>query len=737
MVWKASGGKMRRNGQTAAYTSLLCLCFASSVLTAADHVTAEQVDIALKRGAQAELRLLEGYRMVGNTGYTILGIMAAVNAGVSPDDPVVSAAIDFVTHNAVLTPNQYAGTYHAGLINMMLLMLKDPQAHHRLAERMTTDLIRFQNKDGGWGDFSRTQFALLGLKAAQDMSIPVPPLVFQKARRFVEFGQNESGSWGYTPRTNQGYGSMTAAGITSLYITYEQDYRDNPVCGAAHNVERLHDALNWLGKNFSVETNPQHGDFHYYYLYALERIGVLTGQKYIGGHDWYRDGAAYLVSRQNPDGSWFGDGLMPTEFALLFLGKGRDPVAVQKLCYGEDWNTDPYDARNLVEQAAKELKTPMATQVVDTNVTANALAAAPILYLQGRKAFELTPKLRESIKTFIEQGGFVVASACCGGKEFDHSFRSEMHTMFPDSTFERLPDDHDIYKNVHKIAAPNAFMIEGLNTGCRTSVFYATHDICCAWGKCKGCLDKQSLAGNDAGNLGVNIIAYALNFRSLRDKLDDVNLITDKNALVTPRGALFIGQLYHTGDWNPDPASIPNLARTLKEQTGMKAEVAKRKVVLGTDDPGEYPILYLTGHRAFQFTPSQVDVLRAYLDKGGFLLADPCCGKFEFDKSFRSLCEQLYPDGLKDIPLDHPVLREPYAIQSIQYKPAVTSLFARLGDKPQLEGVTGKDGRLKVLYSRFNFGCELQGHGCPNCLGISAKDAYKIAVNAVLYALAH
>ena len=704
------------------------------------HVSAAQVDAALKSGANAVLRTLRDYRTESNAGATILRVMAALNAGVPADDPMIAEAVRYLSREAVLAVNDYAGVYQCGLMNMLLLMLKDPQNSRRMAERMTHELARMQNTNGSWGDYSRTQFALLGLKAAQDLGVTVPPQVFLRARKFVEAGQNDDGSWGYTPRT-QGYGSMTAAGITSLFIIYEQEYKDNPVCGAPHKTERLQAGLNWLGKNFTVRTNPQKGNFHYYYLYAMERIGVLTGQKFIGGQDWYRAGAEYLVPKQLADGLWNED-MLATEFALLFLGKGREPVAVQKLSYGPDWNTDPYDARYLVEQASEDLQIRMSTQVVDSSASASALAAAPILYLQGRKQFEFTPGLREAIKGFIEQGGFVVASACCGGKEFDHSFRLEMKTMFPDAAFERVPDDHDIFTKPHRIVSQNAFMIEGLNTGCRTSVFFAPHDICCAWGKCKGCLDKSALVGQDSANLGVNVIAYALNFQNLRNKLDEINLAVNKADTVSPRGALFIGQLYHAGEWDPDPGAIPNLATTLKEQTGMKAEVAKRKVALGSDDLADYPLLYITGHQGFQYTPSQVDALRTYLDKGGFLLAEPCCGKLEFDISFRRLCEQLYPDQpLKPLPPDHPLLRGPpsvpFVIDTVEYKPAVKKLFPAIGNKLQVEGISAPNGRLQILYSRFNFGCELQGHGCPACLGLTKKDAYRLAVNAVLYALSH
>jgi hypothetical protein len=159
-------------------------------------------------------------------------------------------------------------------------------------------------------------------------------------------------------------------------------------------------------------------------------------------------------------------------------------------------------------------------------------------------------------------------------------------------------------------------------------------------------------------------------------------------------------------------------------------------VVLGTDDPGDFPILYITGHRGFQLAPSQIEVLRAYLDRGGFLFADPCCGKLEFDTSFRKLCESLYPDRpLAELAATHSVLQQPYSIEKVEHKAAVKKLFPALGDKPQIEGVSAADGRLQIFYSRFNLGCELQGHVCANCLGVSARDAFKLSVNAIIYAL--
>ena len=60
-----------------------------------------------------------------------------------------------------------------------------------------------------------------------------------------------------------------------------------------------------------------------YHLYALERAGDLTGDS-LAGHDWYREGAAYLLGTQRDDGSWDDGSDTPvpgTCFALLFLGR--------------------------------------------------------------------------------------------------------------------------------------------------------------------------------------------------------------------------------------------------------------------------------------------------------------------------------------------------------------------------------------------------------------------------------
>jgi hypothetical protein len=67
-----------------------------------------------------------------------------------------------------------------------------------------------------------------------------------------------------------------------------------------------------------------------YYLYALERAGMLTGVEKIGSHDWYAEGAKYLLDHQRADGSWPGgeeeEAVWNTCFAILFLKRSTRPL---------------------------------------------------------------------------------------------------------------------------------------------------------------------------------------------------------------------------------------------------------------------------------------------------------------------------------------------------------------------------------------------------------------------------
>ena len=235
--------------------------------------------------------------------------------------------------------------------------------------------------DGG-GDHSNTQYAILGLRAAQTCGVPIPRDLWEdvwakvidhfvdrqeregpKVQRVKILEDKEHGYVSYKtvtsiPDTARGWtytaglvakaggadqmsavtGSMTSVGVASLIIALDcLTQLGSPKLGEARKTDALkaaNDGLAWLTHNFSVETNPGHpqGSWHYYYLYGLERAGVLAGARNLGQHDWYREGAEWLLGAQSSNGSWTKKASnlqIDSCFALLFLTKATMPGKVQ------------------------------------------------------------------------------------------------------------------------------------------------------------------------------------------------------------------------------------------------------------------------------------------------------------------------------------------------------------------------------------------------------------------------
>jgi hypothetical protein len=226
------------------------------------------------------------------------------------------------------------------------------------------------------GDHSNTQYAILGLRSARKCGIDSPPDLWALIlEHFLENQEKdgpkvarvrmlEDSKHGYVsyktltdvPDTARGWcystahapaatggdessattGSMTTIGVSSLIIAAEC-LAGNPKLGNKLPAvqKAVNDGLAWIAHKFTVETNPGHpgGQWLYYYLYGLERAGVLAGVKNFGTHDWYREGAEWLMKNQAADGAWTvkaAEGhLGATAFALLFLTKATTPGLVK------------------------------------------------------------------------------------------------------------------------------------------------------------------------------------------------------------------------------------------------------------------------------------------------------------------------------------------------------------------------------------------------------------------------
>lgn len=726
-----------------------CLSAAFPAAGAAQPVTGEQVRQAIQRG----IRYLRNARIGGwpnfgrSGGTTALAILALRNAGVRADDPDIQEAVEVLRW----VPNR--DTYVVA-VKIQALAAVDPVRYRADIQTAAGWMVQAQRQDGGWSyqlsggrtDHSNSQFALLGLHEAARAGVRVADTVWRKAEAEWVQTQRKDGGWGYLGQGLESTGSMTCAGIASLYIVGDsllagREHGYSTTTGAAPNCGRYlyHRAilrgLDWLGRRLDFTQNPVARHYYYYYLYGVERVGILAGLKYIGGHDWYREGAAALVQRQRPDGSWYEmNGVVDTSFALLFLGKGHRSLLFNKLKWSNDdrWTQDRNDIANLVASLGDKLGEPVSWQVVDVNQSLQEWLTAPILYFNGHVFPNFTAEQTKKLSEFVQQGGAILAEACCSRQEFRVGFESFAAQTFPDTPLRRLTPEHPVFHALYDL--PADVELFGIDIGCRTSILFLPRDLSCLWEQA----DVPGLSDR-AFAIGANIAAYFVGRQKLPDKLDAVHRV---RALADSRpvapSALQIGQLMHNGDWRPDPKAMTHLAAFLSEQAGV--DVVPQAVPLRPADAAlrEHPVVFLTGHYPFRFSAEDLAALRAYLQRGGFLFADACCGRKAFDASFREMVRALWPgQALEPLPASHPILSGElgFRIDRVQYRPAVLEEQPDLRE-PRLEGIT-VDGRTVLVYSPYSIGCPIDGHACYACRGLETEDAKRLAANIVLYALSY
>jgi hypothetical protein len=764
------------------------------------EVTAKQVIDSIERGKQAVLSQQQpngswstgGGGDLWEVGDTSLVLLALLNTGMTTADPKIDRGLSWLRKQ---TPTR---TYEISLMIQALAAAKDGKRDlTKVAElvAMLEDMqIRQGNNAGSWaytrgqggGDRSNGQFAVLALREAQEMGVAVSLDTWKRARLHWLSSQNDDGSWSYSggKQPAGGTGSMTVAGIATLVITQamlrsgekELNADGTPNCCSDPVLDKpLEDACRWLGRSFSVARNPNDGRWLLYYLYGLERAGRFSGRRFFINdrgqkRDWYREGAEYLVGTQNQfAGTWKDldqNVIRSTSFSLMFLSKGLAPVLINKLQHGPrdgnrpavlgiDWNRHPDDIRNLTQFISNRDKWPklLTWQTVDVSqATVADLMQAPILFISGSDAPQFTPGDRDLFKEYILQGGFILVDNNCRSSAFDDGFRDLVRQMYPPSEaqLKKLTADHPVYRSEFNLIdrETNTPMVElwGVDVGCRTSIIYSPHDLSCLWDKWTSFKvpgRPQSLVSmiTNATKVGVNIAAYVTGREILKKLEQQEQLLNVSEPERIQRDLLEIKKIRYTGDWDAAPQALKNLLIALGRTTG--APVATRPRDLQILDPNLFrsPIIYMHGRHDFNLSKNEQDRLREYISQGGVLFSDACCGVPAFDRSFRTLMKQLFPDNpLKRIPPEHEIFKIGHDLKTVKRRePDVDQEKAALQVsvrvvEPFLEGVE-INGRFVVVYSKYDISCALERQASVACTGYVHEDAVRIGVNVILYFL--
>lgn len=821
---------------------------AKAKAAAVDDKQVQQVQDAIERGIKY-LRKTQGkggnwesflFDSIADKkgGLTALATLALLNCKLKPGDPTIDNALKYLEN---LEPTS---TYVRGLQSMAFAETRLEKYKPKIEANVRWfEANASRDADGnfsGWGypskfaDNSNTQYALLGLYAAKTAGVKVDDALWRKVLDFYTRTQEKDG-WKY--RHLEGLRpsfSMSVSGVCGLLIAQmgldqsAQGLDDRTGvaanCGQYAQDDALAKGMRWVAGNF----NFLEGKSYLYNYYGIERLGRLSGQKFIGKFDWYRQGCTNLVKMQVPVGDNAGAFLcrdphpagtdvgvddtpiIATSFALLFLSKGRTPVLITKYAWGNieraanaeprlivelgrdgretsrpDWNRKHNDARHLVEFTAREVfeNQPLSWQVYDsrlrgldrnvdqTDIEVGELLQSPVLYLNGHGALtfvdtragaELGPE-EKLLQRYVESGGFLLAEACCGDKEFARSFDLLVERIMPKSELKPIPATHAIWTMFPGVSKADFPDLQYVDRGCRTVAVFSPSPLAGYWEEQRfmpspvDARDPKN-KGQKAYCLARNIIAYATGMELPKPKLTFTKLPKDKvEDAAGTRSKFRALQLQYGGaegaETAPAPGALKNLMASLEQRA--KLDVTQNTAVMlpNNDHLAKYKFMYMHGRKPVAFDTTSSDNIKGNLQGGGLLLADASCNGFDawkkFDASFRKAMKDMWGEDLMVIPTttadgkDEPLYKiakdagiNLRSVKCRREKVDGSGPEPELRDYPALlEGIKDKDGRWLVVYSKYDIGCAIEGHKAADCLGHDKESALNIASAVVLYSL--
>jgi len=710
-------------------------------------------------------------------GVSTLATYALLAAGVSPYDPVIERAIGFLEEHPL--PGTYSRSLRAATWSHLIARTGESTARQRYQRALRTDvkwLTDALREDGYYGydaegtggDHSCSQFGVLGVWAARMIPGPSPIEVslnyWERVRNHWLAHQDDDGSWSYSG-AKAGSVTMTTAGINTLYIlAAEYLTQKEPVYsrlrGVArrdemdNEVKRLFDAADrgfaWLKSRSLLDGGG-------YQLFGLERLGVASGRKVIGGVDWYRAGAA---SVRGPSGDVVEDA-----FSLLFLVYGRAPVLMAKLRYGEGqgWNRYYRDLHFLTSYLSGRYERIFKWQIVDADEGLDDLLDAPILVISGEYGLDLTGEQRTRLLDYVDAGGTIIGHADHGNDRFTASFRQLCAEWFADrgGMLKPLAADHPLYtaSGGGGKAWAQDYRIEGVDDGVRTCVFLFPNDLAGAWHQ------NRQQQHPDVFALMSNMTEYAGGEyddlpRRLRPPLRagpgakplgyltvDTRFLGGRPLQTTGKWLTVGGQLAHASGVYVLAACPPPATAGAAEYDdyGKKDEAKPRTPASLTTPLRPSDVLHVTGTAAFNVDDGRVDELAGYVQRGGFIWLEAAGGDEGWVRSAAALMDAVSTrigGEVRPVERDHVLLAgrlpglagEPTteaAAEAAALRPNRWGLVRLRGGAPPMRTLE-KDGRTVAVLTPFDTLATAAGHRVWGAPAYAAEPTLRLVSRLLL-----
>ncbi|MFI4999665.1 MAG: DUF4159 domain-containing protein [Reyranellales bacterium] len=715
-----------------------------------ESLSDEEIGRAIERAVNSLLGQMNGTMMRGtratdaySMGVNALCVYALLQAGQAVSDERLNVRAKYMKDVLSAMRDMPLGggpeTYTRGIRATALALYNRPEDRQQLRADVAWLIA---NHNGGAYTYSRSsnrhawdnsnsQYGLLGVWSGAEVGVEAPGSYWSAVQDHWTSNQCPNGEWGYgSGGERAGRLSMTVAGIASLFVTH--DYLDAPsfgsVVGRNPFSPPLARGLDWLEAGNNVLPGSMDG----YTLYGIERVGLASGFKYFGEHDWYRELAQWIIRGQGPRGGWGGGGFMgggdqspvQTAYCLLFLARGRHPILMNKLRFDGAWANRPRDLANLARYASAQLERPLNWQVVPLSRDWTDWTDSPILYLASHEPVPLKEQDYVKLRRYINSGGMLFTQADGGSARFNQFVLELARKLTPDYEWTDLPADHEVYSVNFPIGVKPK--LRCITNGVRLLMVHSPEDIS-QWWQLRA--DKTRTPVFD---FGTNLFIYTAGKTDLRNRLTST-------LVPPPRDAagfnVLVAHVRYGGNWNPEPAALERFASLFQYQTGYG--LLREVVDLEDLRAVRWPIAVMTGTAPFTPSPRQLDALRKFVDDGGTLYIDAAGGSALFSTSVHaSMLEAAFPGKATALLHDtHPIIAGAGDGMDNLTKPQLRPYAERkLGrGVARVEMLTSGSGR--VIFSPVDTTFGLLGTNSWGVLGYKPAYAQGLLKNVILWAI--
>jgi hypothetical protein len=189
------------------------------------------------------------------------------------------------------------------------------------------------------------------------------------------------------------------------------------------------------------------------------------------------------------------------------------------------------------------------------------------------------------------------------------------------------------------------------------------------------------------------------------------------------------------------PTSEENLMQILQTLTSVAGH--SRTNTLSLEDPEifKYPVLYIIEVSWWDLTDAEAKNLRAFLDKGGFVIVDDFkTAEWRGGRGWEQFADNMrrvMPAGrFVDLDVSHPIFSQFFTIKSLDIFPQAYN-----AGEPIFRGLFEDNDPAKRLQMFVNYNTDISQFWEWSNRGLrpieQTNEAYKLGVNAIIYGLTH